>query len=67
MDKSVRTRLAKEDEREERELQSFTAQSLASQMMNSFPGAVNPAQTEAAKNITERAQETAVNQQTEPH
>ena len=43
LDKPVRTRLMKEDEREERELRSYVAQSLTADMINSIPGGPAPA------------------------
>ena len=41
MDKPQRARLMKEDEREERELRRYVAQSLTAEMLNSVPGAPN--------------------------
>ena len=58
MDKAVQTRLRKEDEREERELRSFVAQSITHEMINSLPGAVNtPNGTDVVKSIEERQRE----------
>jgi hypothetical protein len=44
MDKEIRRRLMREDEREERELQRFFADSVAADMIGSLPGAVTPVQ-----------------------
>ncbi len=59
-DKQVRQQLMREDEREERELRSFVAQSLATDMINSMPGAVNPQRGAEVKNPADRQQEAAV-------
>merc|ERR1711939_1243935 len=58
LDKPVRTRLMKEDEREERELRSFVAQSITHEMINSLPGAVAvPTGGDVVKSIEERQRE----------
>jgi len=62
MDKEVRRRLMKEDEREERELRAYVAQSLASDMINSMPGAVQPEQRDGVKTPAERQQEATARQ-----
>ena len=59
MDKSVRHQLMREDEREERELRSYVAHSLASDMISSMPGAVNPQRGDEVKTPSERQQEAA--------
>ncbi len=41
MDKPQRARLMKEDEREERELRGYVAQSLTAEMISSIPDAAN--------------------------
>ena len=48
----------KEDEREERELRSFVAQSITHEMINSLPGAVAvPTGGDVVKSIEERQRE----------
>jgi peptide-N4-(N-acetyl-beta-glucosaminyl)asparagine amidase len=54
MDKEVRRRLMKEDEREERELRGYVAQSLTADMINSLPGS---AQAQELKSHTQVEQE----------
>lgn len=58
MDKTQRARLMKEDEREERELRGYVAQSLTSEMINSFSGAMN-LQDQEVKTPAEIQQEAA--------
>ncbi len=60
MEKSVRTQLMREDEREERELRSYVASSLAKEMIHSMPGAVSPQRSDEVKTPAERQQEAAV-------
>lgn len=57
MDKSVRQQLMREDEREERELRSYVAQSLASDMISSMPGGINSPRGDEVKMAAERQQE----------
>lgn len=58
MEKSVRTRLMKEDEREEKELRSYVAHSITHEMINSLPGAVStPTGGDVVKSIEERQRE----------
>ena len=58
MDKEVRRQLMREDEREERELRAYVAQSLASEMINSLPGTNQRA--DEVKNPADRQQEASV-------
>ncbi|KIX07007.1 uncharacterized protein Z518_04983 [Rhinocladiella mackenziei CBS 650.93] len=60
MDKSVRQQLLREDEREERELRSYVVQSLASEMINSLPGAAPHQRGDEVKNPAERQQEAPI-------
>lgn len=60
LDKSVRTQLMREDEREERELRSYVASSLANDMIHSIPGAVNPQRSDEVKMPAGAPQEAAV-------
>lgn len=60
LDKSVRHQLMREDEREERELRTYVAHSLASDMINSMPGALNPLRGDEVKTASERQQDAAV-------
>lgn len=60
MDKAVQQRLRREDEREERELRSYVASSLADDMLNAIPGTVNAQRGEDVKTPAERQQEAAV-------
>ncbi|KIW96667.1 uncharacterized protein Z519_02058 [Cladophialophora bantiana CBS 173.52] len=60
MDKHVRNQLMREDEREERELRSYVAQSLASDMINSMPGPINAERPDEVKHPVDRQQEVAV-------
>ncbi|KIX95920.1 uncharacterized protein Z520_08175 [Fonsecaea multimorphosa CBS 102226] len=57
MDKHVRHQLMREDEREERELRSYVAQSLTSDMINSMPGSVNADRPDEVKHPVDRQQE----------
>jgi peptide-N4-(N-acetyl-beta-glucosaminyl)asparagine amidase len=58
MDKPARAQLIREDEREERELRSYVAQTLTSEMINSLPGAVSvPGGGDIVKSIEERQRE----------
>ena len=41
LDKEARRRLMKEDDREERELRGYVAQSLTAEMVSSLPGSVS--------------------------
>ncbi|KAH0836158.1 hypothetical protein AYO21_04834 [Fonsecaea monophora] len=63
MDKHVRNQLMREDEREERELRSYVAQSLASDMINSIPGHVNGERPDEVKHPVDRPQEVQWSQQ----
>ncbi len=56
MEKETRRRLMKEDEREERELRSYVAHALTSEMILALPGSV---QSEEAKSAAERQREAA--------
>ena len=56
MEKETRRRLMKEDEREERELRSYVAHALTSEMIHALPGSV---QSEEAKSAAERQREAA--------
>lgn len=60
MDKPVRAQLMREDEREERELRSYVAHSLAHDMIHSVPGAVTPQRGDEVKTPAERQQGTDV-------
>ena len=42
MEKDIRRRLMREDDREERELQRFYADAITADMITSLPGAINP-------------------------
>lgn len=61
IDKESRRRLMREDEREEKELRSYVAQSLTSEMINSLPGAIDTAESrrDEVKTPAERQQEIA--------
>lgn len=59
-DKAVRQNLMREDEREERELRSYVAQSLASDMLSSLPGSANAQRGDEIKTPAERRQEATV-------
>lgn len=61
LDKETRRRLMREDEREERELRGFVAQSLTSEMMSSLPGTVDTDESrpDEVKTSAERQQEAA--------
>ena len=56
MEKETRRRLMKEDEREERELRSYVAHALTSEMIHALPGSV---QSEEAKSAAERQRDAA--------
>lgn len=60
MDKSVRQQLMREDDREERELRSYVAHSLANDMINSMPGGANEQRGDEVKRPVDRQQEAAV-------
>ncbi|KAL2427206.1 Protein png1 [Exophiala dermatitidis] len=60
MDKSVRQKLMREDEREERELRGYVAQSLASDMLSTLPGSINAQRGDEVKNPAERQPEATV-------
>jgi peptide-N4-(N-acetyl-beta-glucosaminyl)asparagine amidase len=60
MDKSLRNQRMREDEREEKELRSYVAQSLAQDMIHSMPGTGNPARGDEVKTAAERQQEAAL-------
>ncbi|KAJ9643143.1 uncharacterized protein PV06_05581 [Exophiala oligosperma] len=60
LDKSVRTQLMRDDEREERELRSYVASSLANDMIHSIPGAVNQQRSDEVKTPAGAPQEAAV-------
>lgn len=53
MDKSERTRLMKEDAREERELRGYVAQALTAQMVSTLPGAVKAQSTNISSSPTD--------------
>ena len=60
MDKEVRRRLMREDEREERELRGYIAQSVTSDMMNSLSGTIGgESRGDEVKTPAERQQEAA--------
>ena len=63
VDKQARQRLMREDEREERELRGYVAQTLTSEMIDSLPGSVNTieARLGEVKTPAERQQEAAGN------
>ena len=54
MDKEVRVRLMRDDDREERELRGYVASSLATEMISSLPGSVNAAERPESKTPAER-------------
>lgn len=60
VDKEVRRRLMREDQREEQELRSYVAHSLANDMINSIPGALHPAPGSEVKTAAERQDEATV-------
>jgi peptide-N4-(N-acetyl-beta-glucosaminyl)asparagine amidase len=60
MDKEVRSRLMREDEREERELRGYIALSVTSDMMNSLSGTIGgESRGDEVKTPAERQQEAA--------
>jgi len=65
MDKEVRRQLMREDDREERELRAYIAQSLTSEMINSLPHADQRA--DEVKNPADRQQENALQWSSEQH
>ncbi|ETI29030.1 hypothetical protein G647_01483 [Cladophialophora carrionii CBS 160.54] len=68
MDKSVRAQLMREDEREERELRSYVAHSLANDVLNSMPGAVNPQHPDEVKRpVDPQSQQEEVSQWPQQH
>lgn len=67
MDKPVRARLMREDEREERELRSYVAHSLANDMINSMPGAANGQRPDEVKHPVEPQQQEEAMQWSEQH
>lgn len=55
LDKPAQQRLRHEDEREERELQSYVAHAIAQDMLNAMPGS-RPTRTEDQKTAAEQQQ-----------
>lgn len=58
MDKPVRAQLMREDEREERELRSYVAHSLANDMINSMPGSASAQRPDEVKRPVDPQEET---------
>jgi peptide-N4-(N-acetyl-beta-glucosaminyl)asparagine amidase len=56
MDKDVRRRLMKEDEREERELRGYVAQSLTADMISSLPGSAQSQESKSHAQVEQESQ-----------
>ena len=63
MDKEQRRRLMREDEREEKELRGYVAQSLTEDMMNSLPTSANPQETKTREQLEQEQAAAWQNQQ----
>jgi len=57
MDKPVRVRVMREDEREERELRSYVVRALASDMINAMPGSINSQHPDEVKHPVDPQQQ----------
>lgn len=58
MDKPVRAQLMREDEKEERELRSYVAHSLANDMIHSMPGSAGAQRPDEVKRPVDHQEET---------
>jgi peptide-N4-(N-acetyl-beta-glucosaminyl)asparagine amidase len=67
MDKPVRQQKMREDDREERELRSYVAQSIANEMIHSMPGSINPQRGDEVKTPAERHQDATVQRANHQH
>ena len=63
MDKEQRRRLMREDEREEKELRGYVAQSLTEEMMNSLPNSANPQEAKTREQLEQEQAAAWQNQQ----